>query len=148
MTLPDAGRYRKESIKRYPELAAWHELVEKRCKERHEYSTTPLGRRRKLPTWINSGQIADTTAKNSPVQGAGGDAIKLTLSRMREDRNNCPGRPLIRCSIHDEAVVSVAEEHAEDARRWVEEHMATAEREAIVDPESPIVVEVDIQDAW
>lgn len=148
MSLSDATRYRTAFFERYPELLAWHELVEKRCLKGRGYSTTPLGRRRKLPKWASSGSIASTTAKNSPVQGAGADAIKLTLARLFEDRHNCPGNPRLNCCIHDEVVLSVAEEHKEAAVSWVEEHMAAAERAAIVDPKSPIVVDVEAKYSW
>jgi hypothetical protein len=30
----------------------------------------------------------------------------------------------------------------------VRKHMADAEREAVVDPESPIVIDVEIKDSW
>ena len=42
----------------------------------------------------------------------------------------------------------MAEENAEAAKIWVEGHMAAAVREAIRDPESPIVVDVDVKDSW
>jgi DNA polymerase I-like protein with 3'-5' exonuclease and polymerase domains len=152
MTLKDARKYRKAFFERYPELAAWHERVEDRCKAREECSVTPMGRRRKLPTWDSSGPkgkaIASTAAKNSPVQGAGADAIKLTMARLFEDRRNCPGNPILRCTIHDEVVLSVGKEHAEAAAAWVGEHMAAAEREAVGDPESPIVTDIEIRDRW
>jgi len=152
MTLKDARKYRKAFFERYPELAAWHEIVEKRCKAGEECSVTPMGRRRKLPTWDSSGPtgkaIASTTAKNSPVQGAGADAIKLTMARLFEDRHDCLGNPRLRCTIHDEVVLSVEKEHAEAAAAWVGEHMAAAEREAVGDPESPIVADIEIRDRW
>ena len=148
MTLEDAQEYRRAFFERYPELAAWHRLVEARCDRGEQYSYTPMGRRRKLPKWMSSGAIAHTTAKNSPVQGAGADAIKLTMAKIFEGRRKCPGNPRLNASVHDEVVLSVAEEHAEEAAEWVRKHMADAEREAVVDPESPIVIDVEIKDSW
>ena len=148
MTLVDAQEYRRAFFERYPELAAWHRLVEARCDRGEQYSKTPMGRLRKLPKWMSSGAIAHTTAKNSPVQGAGADAIKLTMAKIFEGRRECPGNPRLNASVHDEVVLSVAEEHAEEAAEWVRKHMADAEREAVVDPESPIVIDVEIKDSW
>jgi DNA polymerase I len=148
MTLEDAQEYRRAFFERYPELAAWHRLVEARCNRGEQYSKTPMGRLRKLPKWMSSGAIAHTTAKNSPVQGAGADAIKLTMAKIFEGRRECPGNPRLNASVHDEVVVSVAEDHAEEAAEWVRKHMADAEREAVVDPESPIVIDVEIKDSW
>jgi DNA polymerase I len=107
-----------------------------------------MGRRRKLPRWISSGKIAHTTAKNAPVQGTGADAIKLTLAKLFEDRHNCPGNPRLNVSVHDEVVLSIVEAHAATAVEWVEKHMADAEREAVGDPESPVVVEVEAKKSW
>jgi len=148
MSLEDSKAYRKAFFERYPELEAWHRLVEACCDRDEEYSTTPMGRRRKLPRWISSGKIAHTTAKNAPVQGTGADAIKLTLAKLFEDRHNCPGNPRLNVSVHDEVVLSIVEEHAATAVEWVEKHMADAEREAVGDPESPVVVEVEAKKSW
>ncbi len=148
MSLADARRYRTAFFERYPELAQWHRIVERGCNLGDGFSVTPLGRRRKLPKWASSKAIASTTAKNSPVQGAGADAIKLTLARLFEDRHNCPGNPRLNCCIHDEVVLSVAEEHKDAAVLWVKEHMAAAEREAVGDPKSPIVIDVEAKHSW
>lgn len=148
MTLREAEAYRKAFFERYPELAAWHRLVEAECERGVGTSSTPMGRVRKLPKWMSSGVIAHTAAKNSPVQGAGADAIKLTMAGLFEDRKNCPGNPRLNASVHDEVVLSVEAAHAEEAAEWVRGHMASAEREAVMDPESPIVVDVEVRDSW
>jgi DNA polymerase-1 len=148
MTLSDAKAYRRGFFELYPELASWHSIVEKQCKDGVGFALTPLGRRRKLPKWIYPEEIAHTTAKNAPVQGAGADAIKLTMAKLFEDREHCPGSPRLRASVHDEVVLTVEEDHVEAAVEWVRTHMAAAEREAVGDPESPIVVEIDPVDSW
>jgi DNA polymerase I-like protein with 3'-5' exonuclease and polymerase domains len=148
MSLEDAQEYRRAFFERYPELAAWHRLVEARCEWGEQYSKTPLGRLRKLPKWMSSGAIAHTTAKNSPVQGAAADTIKLAMAKLFEDKENCPGNPRLNASVHDEVVLSVEEDHVEAAVEWVRSHMASAEREAVADPESPIVVDVEPKDSW
>jgi len=85
---------------------------------------------------------------NHPVQGAGADAIKLTLAKLFEDRRNCPGNPELNCTVHDEVILSVKTEHAEAAKAWVEKHMADAEREAVMDLESPVAVDVKAKESW
>jgi DNA polymerase I len=148
MSLKQAEAYRKAFFERYPELAAWHKLVEAECKRGVDTSSTPMGRARKLPVWMNSGDPAHTAAKNSPVQGAGANAIKLTMAKLFEDRKNGPGNPRLNASVHDEVVLRVEAEHAEEAVEWVRRHMAAAEREAVGDPDSPIVVDVEPKDSW
>ncbi|HEY6749796.1 MAG TPA: DNA polymerase [Rubrobacteraceae bacterium] len=127
MKLKDAKKYRKAFFEKYPEFVAWHKKVSADCDNGLEYATTPRGRRRKLPKWDNSGDVAFTTAVNHPVQGAGADAIKLTLAKLFEDRHNCPGNPELNCTVHDEVILSVEAEHAESAKAWVEKHMADAD---------------------
>jgi DNA polymerase-1 len=148
MKLKDAEKYRTAFFEKYPEFVAWHEKVSKECRGGQQYATTPRGRRRKLPKWDKSGDVAFTTAVNHPVQGAGADAIKLTVAKLFEDRHNCPGNPELNCTVHDEVILSVKSEHAETAKAWVEEHMADAEREAVMDPKSPIAVDIKAQENW
>jgi DNA polymerase-1 len=148
MTLEEAQEYRRAFFERYPELAAWHRLVEERCEKGQQYSTTPMGRMRKLPKWMSSGKVAHTAARNSPVQGAGADAIKLTMAKIFEGRATCPGNPRLNASVYAEVVLSVVGDHAEEAAEWVRTLMAEAEREAVVDPESPIAIDVEIKDSW
>jgi DNA polymerase I-like protein with 3'-5' exonuclease and polymerase domains len=153
MSLEDAERYREAFFNRYPELEAWHEKVDAQCRIGKQYSRTPLGRQRKLPRYRSydyngPGRVVSTAAKNAPIQGAGGDAIRITLARLFEDRYRCPGAPTLRAAVHDEVILSVAQEYAEDAAAWVQHHMAEAEREAIGDPDSPITIDVEIRDSW
>jgi len=42
----------------------------------------------------------------------------------------------------------VTTEHAETAKAWVEKHMADAEREAVMDQDSPIAVDVEGRQSW
>jgi len=148
MKVKDAERYRKAFFEKYPEFVAWHKKVSTECRRGIGYATTPRGRRRKLPKWDKSGDVAFTTAVNHPVQGAGADAIKLTLAKLFEDRHNCPGNPELNCTVHDEVILSVKGEHADAAKAWVAKHMADAEREAVGDPNSPIAVDVEAKGSW
>jgi DNA polymerase I len=148
ITLKEAMRYRRTFFEKYPRLAEWHSKVENECNAGRQHTTTPLGRRRKIPVWENSNTPAHTVAKNAPVQGAGADAMKLTMAKLFEDRHNCPGNARLNASVHDEVVLSVEAEHKEAAIEWVKRHMAAAEREAVGDPESSIHVDVEARVSW
>jgi DNA polymerase-1 len=148
MTRKKAEKYRTAFFEKYPEFTEWHKQVSEQCTKKQQYATTPRGRRRKLPKWDKAGEIAFTTAVNHPVQGAGADAIKLTLAKLFKDRRNCPGNPELNCTVHDEVILSVKTEHADAAKAWVEKHMADAEREAVMDLESPIAVDVKAKESW
>jgi len=154
MMLADAKRYRATFFKKYPEFRAWHKKVSTACDRGRGYATTPLGRRRKLPKWASkperSGGVAFTAAVNHPVQGAGADAMKLTLAKIFERRETAPGAPDVKmvATVHDEVILSCPEEAAEELRGWAAEIMAEAEREAVLDPESPIAVDVTVCKSW
>jgi DNA polymerase I len=148
LNLKQAKAYRRKFFERYAKLEEWQQGIDRACKAGEEYAITPLGRRRKLPYWESSNTPASTTAKNSPVQGAGADAIRLTMAKLFEDRASCPGNPQLNCTVHDEVVLSVEAKHRDAAIEWVRHHMAQAEREAVGDPESPIVVDVEARESW
>lgn len=149
MSIEEAKEYRRAFFERYPEIANWHGLVDAQCDRKEGFSHTPLGRRRKLPVWTTRRDTpAHPAAKNAPVQGAGADAIKLTMAKLFEDRENCPGNPKLRATVHDEVVISVEEDRDEKTVEWVRSHMAAAEREAVMDLGSPIVVDVEVRESW
>ena len=77
----------------------------------------------------------------------GPDAIKLTMAKIFEGRRECPGNPRLNASVHDEVVHGVPR-IAPRRQPSGCVHMADAEREAVVDPESPIVIDVEIKDSW
>jgi DNA polymerase-1 len=159
MTLADAKRYRATFFKKYPEFRAWHKKVSTACTRSKGFATTPLGRRRKLPKWASkagvrqsSGAVAFTAAVNHPVQGAGADAMKLTLAKIFERRLEAPGASCgavrMCATVHDEVILSAPEEAGEELRSWVGAIMAEAEREAVIDPKSPIAVDVAVTSSW
>ena len=82
--------------------------------------------------------------KNAPIQGSSADIIKRALIRLYE-----PLKPLgaktVNC-VHDEIVVEVAEENAEQCKRIMEHEMILAAREFV--RSVPMTVDATISDAW
>ena len=85
-------------------------------------------------------------ALNTPIQGTGGDGIKLALARLYEIRYRCPTAQLVAC-IHDELVVEAPRADADQVVRWVEEMMVWAMDE-IVGGAVRIEVETQIAKDW
>ncbi len=82
--------------------------------------------------------------KNFPIQGTGADILKRAMRLVYEALR--PYDAQIVNSIHDEIVVEVAEEQAEEVAHLVRERMIAAGREFI--KTVPIEVDVAISDAW
>jgi len=81
------------------------------------YVTTLLGRRRQLPD-INSSnrtrrEFAERTAINTPIQGTAADIIKLAMLRVSNDLVSSHLNGQMVLQVHDELVLEVAEEEAE-----------------------------------
>ena len=68
---------------------------------------------------------------NAPVQGAGADAIKLTVALLWETRGGRSGDPFPVDVVHDELVVEVDAEHADETATWVNECMARGVKEVV-----------------
>jgi DNA polymerase-1 len=82
--------------------------------------------------------------KNAPIQGSSADIIKRALIRLYE-----PLKPLdaktVNC-VHDEIVVEVAEENAEQCKQIMEHEMILAAREFV--RSVPMTVDATTSDAW
>ena len=93
-----------------------------------------------------------TAQLNSPVQGTGADGLKCALARMWESQHD-PGcdaalwsdiRPVL--AVHDEIVVEVPEESAEDARAWLIQCMVQGMKEVL--KEVPVAVASEVRRTW
>ena len=89
-----------------------------------------------------------TEATTHPVQGSAADALKLTVARLWETREDCPGSPLLVGMVHDEIILEVDENHCEEATDWLTCCMSEAVKEVTGDPETPVVVEVETRESW
>ncbi len=153
VSLEEARRYREAFFETYPGLTQWHLRVAEACNRGEDVAFTLLGRPRKLGLQ-KSRYIPDhyepvfTEATNHPVQGSGADALKLTIARLWETRNECPGNPLLVGMVHDEIILEVDENHCEEATEWLISCMSEAVKEVTGDPETPVVVEVETRESW
>jgi DNA polymerase-1 len=87
---------------------------------------------------------AQRLGKNSPLQGSNADIIKRALALIYYALKGLDAQ-IVNC-IHDEIVVEVAEDQAEECARRVQREMVRAAREFI--RSVPIAVDTHIGDAW
>jgi DNA polymerase-1 len=134
----------------FPRVAEWLAGAEATAR-RTGRARTPLGRIRVL----EAGQPTATLARNAPIQGAGADMIKLALAEVDrrlaaalggagEDESAAAHGPVL--VIHDELVVEVPTERAEEAAELVVSGMLHAAREILGDV--PPAVDATIRPRW
>ncbi len=92
------------------------------------------------------GQVAGAQrlGKNAPIQGSSADITKRALVLLYEALKPIDAK-IVNC-IHDEIVIEVAEEQAEEVAAILEREMIEAAREFI--RSVPVSVDVAIADAW
>jgi DNA polymerase I len=152
VTLEEAKRYREAFFETYPGIRQWHYRVGEACNRGEDVAFSLLGRPRKLG--LQKGRYTDryepvfTEATNHPVQASAADSLKLTIARLWETRNDCPGNPLLVGMVHDEIILEVDEDHCEEATGWLMRCMSEAVKEVTGDPETPVVVEIETRESW
>ena len=114
------------------------------------YSTTIGGRRRhfdvsNMEDRKKRGQV-ERQGKNSPIQGANADMIKLALYELRRGFHERQINAQLVNTVHDEIVVECAEEIAEETQEIVESIMRAAGGYYV--KSIPVDVESAIADCW
>jgi DNA polymerase I len=130
----------------FPRVEAWLRDTEATAK-RSGRVRTPLGRLRVLPA-----DAPASLARNAPIQGAGADMTKLALAEVadrlaaRLGAHGVAPRDGIVLVVHDEIVVDVPEEAAEEARDAVVDGMLAAAQRVLGDV--PAAVDAVVQPRW
>jgi DNA polymerase-1 len=139
MTQEEAETFRRRFFEAYRGVAAFHRRQNRFARWARE-TRTLLGRCRRWPdTNMGLPKLA-----NTPDQGTGADIAKIAMAEVR------PG--LIRLGarmvgmIHDELLVEVSEEKAEEARELVKSALEQAGAK-VLDP-VPVVAEAVVGATW
>jgi DNA polymerase-1 len=142
------------STKTFPVAAKWltRTVGESRKAGGVSYS---MGRFRALPGFYSSKPAdqssAERKAKNTPIQGTGGDCTSLSIVRIHERfRKELGARwsdiARIVLEVHDQIVVEVLRERAEEIKVWVMEEMS---RKMPFLPDTlSLEVDADIKERW
>jgi len=119
--------------------------------EKNRYALSPLdGRRRDLTTfdWDDSRQVAHAfnITKNLPFQGCGASTTKLAMCKLKNliDKEKYDAK--IINAIHDEILVEVHKDEAEDVAKYVQKAMIEAFNHYA--PSVPMEVEPAIGREW
>jgi DNA polymerase-1 len=142
----DAAEYISRYKERFPEIEDYRQrTLEEAAK--NGYVETLLGRRRPVPD-LSSGNFAaraaaERVAINTPVQGSAADLIKKAMlvvdARLRSE---FPGQLLL-LQVHDELLLEVDEDRAEEVGEMVKTEMCGA-----IELSVPLVVDLGTGRNW
>lgn len=123
----------------YPRLRQWHRERAALVEDGWTYTRTACGRRRLL-------SYDDATmmcSANTLIQGSGADILKIAIANLSEHLNE--NAYLIAC-VHDELVLEVKEELANDYKELLEKTMVQAAE--IILKSVPASADANIGDSW
>jgi DNA polymerase I-like protein with 3'-5' exonuclease and polymerase domains len=123
----------------YPRLRAWHQERASLVADGWAYTRTACGRRRLL-------SYDDATmmcSANTLIQGSGADILKIAIANLNDHLNDSVH--LVAC-VHDEIVLEVKEELAEDYKNILEDNMIKAAETVL--KSVPASADASIGDSW
>ncbi len=118
ITTPEAKEFIENYFKHLQQLKLFYEGIEAQAKEQG-FVNTLAGRRRAVPDIHSSnGQkfaLARRQAINTVIQGSAADIIKLAMLAVHHDEALQKLHARLALQVHDELVLEVPKEHAEEA---------------------------------
>ena len=142
----EAKQFIADYFHQFPAVQDWMEETKRKAAETGEVRTLH-GRRRPVPE-IRS-RVAREKAQgerfaiNSVVQGSAADMIKLAMIEVDRQCRLDDRDAYLLLQIHDELLLDVPREQAEDCQRWLREAMI-----GVMDLSVPLEVEVNVGEDW
>jgi DNA polymerase-1 len=131
---------------RYPGVKTFMENTRHQAAEQG-FVTTVFGRRLYLPEIKSRNQqrrqAAERTAINAPMQGTAADIIKLAMIAVDRWLSDSRLNARMIMQVHDELVLEVAEDTAEDASAGIRERMTMAAELSV-----PLTVDIGVGASW
>jgi len=141
----EARKFIDTYFKKFPGVAEYLKKTKQQAKL-NGWVETEMGRRRYVPE-INSSNFriqnsGERMAVNMPIQGMSADIVKLAMIKIYEEfKNNVKVRMILQ--IHDEIILEVREDLAEEVSGKVKEIMENAYKLKV-----PLIVDVKVGDNW
>jgi DNA polymerase I-like protein with 3'-5' exonuclease and polymerase domains len=134
---------------KFPKIGQHKNRVIGRARNTHRkepWSETLLGRRRILPAlrWTNEDlrSEAERQAYNHRIQGTAADIMKLALVNVHA---GLPDSAKMLLTVHDEIVITVPEDEADEVAKIVKEEMETSSIPGIT---VPLIADVNVVSRW
>jgi DNA polymerase-1 len=142
----EAADYIARFKERFPEIEDYRQRTLEEAAE-NGYVETLMGRRRPVPDLASGNFAARTAAErvaiNTPVQGSAADLIKKAMLTVDQRlRSEFPDQLLL-LQVHDELLLEVDEDLADDVGEMVKSEMCSAMELSV-----PLVVEVGTGKNW
>jgi DNA polymerase-1 len=142
----EAADYIKRYKERFPEIEDYRQRTLDQAAE-NGYVETLMGRRRPVPD-LASGNFAaraaaERVAINTPVQGSAADLIKKAMLAVDARLQAEFPDQLLLLQVHDELLLEVDEDRAEEAGEMVREEMVSA-----IELSVPLVVDLGTGKNW
>lgn len=149
LTEQQAQQFRKAFFDAYSGIRRWHDETWLKARDPEvTEARTLLGRRRVLLALNGDDKVEwkrFTDLINHPVQGLGGDIIKLAMCELAEALKDSGARMVL--TVHDELVVEAPTSEAECSRTIVEETMVHA-AERLTGAKDLFAAETVMADSW
>ena len=146
ITRKEAEAYITQYFEAYPNLKKYLDDLVTKAKETG-YITTLYGRKRPIPEIMSSNfmqrSFGERIAMNSPIQGTAADIMKIAMLRVRKALKEQGLRANILLQIHDELLLEVPKEEAEQVAILLQKEMMEAATLTV-----PLSVEVKIGENW
>lgn len=146
VSVAEAKKYIQNYLDNFPGVSRFmNTTVENAIRD--GYVTTIFGRRRYISELSSSNKVTQAFGKraamNAPIQGAAADIIKLAMVKVyKRLKEELPEARLI-LQVHDELILEVPEQRAEDAARLLKTEMESA-----VDLAVPMTADVHWGKSW
>ena len=144
MTEAEAARYHRAFFHTYQGLQRWHQWAKRQIEHARRSQQTLETRTLTGRRFLNVRHF--NVLLNIPVQGSGGDGLKLALGRLFDHRHEAPDAFPVAC-VHDEIVAEAPLSEADRAAEWLAHHMTAAMQEVVGD-RVPIEVETTLGRDW
>jgi len=141
-----AKRFIEDYFRKHPKVKTFINRTIEEAK-RSGFVRTMFGRKREVP-WLLRGkgsekQLGERIAINTPIQGSCADIIKLAMLKIWQEIKEKGLSAKLILQVHDELLLEVKEEMAEDLAKRVKEIMET-----VVSLRVPLKVNVGIGRSW
>jgi DNA polymerase-1 len=134
----------------FPRVADYMDSVVQEARDRG-YTTTLLGRRRRLPELASPDfrirQMGERMAKNAPVQGSAADIFKVAMVRLDEELTARALASRMVLTVHDELVLEAPDAEVGAVTELVRRVMEVAGEES-VGLKVPLVVDISHGTSW
>ncbi len=146
ISVKEATDYINMYFEKFEGVKKWIDEIIKKV-EIDMFVETITGRRRYIREIRSSNknlrEYAKRTAINTPVQGSAADIIKKAMVVLNDKLKGMDGNPIMLLQVHDELVIEVDEDCADDTMKVVKDTM-----ENVFDMEVPIVVDIGKGKNW